>query len=230
LEDITVQKGFFPNNMTMTMASILGFFSCLYLALCAFVVAGCANISEEELVCPAVRLGEPSSLENTAECTCTVAATGTGTVTPAGNNNQDYPSAALASPSIGHGYQPRNGLVSSNDPLCMDDDADDCQARALLGVCAKRPVPTLQKCPYSCAVCNNHQRELRTVRTCYGEDQSAREPETFQVIRNMQDYMIRTVFADDERYGKVRAQVRTHRPSFFWLSRIVIFFTVVAAG
>jgi hypothetical protein len=101
-------------------------------------------------------------------------------------------------------YFPRS-LVSWGDNECADQDADECTMRAFLGDCAKRPNVFLEKCPFSCALCNNHQD--RKVRICYGKDQTANEKETLEIIRETQNYMIRQVFVE-EKFKSVRNIVR----------------------
>jgi hypothetical protein len=101
-------------------------------------------------------------------------------------------------------YLPRK-LISWGDTDCVDEDERDCEMRAFRGDCAKNPSVVLQKCPYSCALCNNHKGNK--VRTCYGDQQIANEAETLKVIQQMQEYMIHSVYVDDKKYGSVRAEV-----------------------
>lgn len=154
------------------------------------VAASLESVSEEEGSCSAV-----GSLGTAAKCT--ESSSGAGRFEPSPNNDSYYQT------SLTH------DLVSSNDPNCIDQDPDDCQIRALQGHCAKRPAQMLDKCPYSCALCNNHLKEEQQVRTCYGEVQNAKKLETLQHIRQMQEYMIRTVYVNDDAYQHVRVEVRT---------------------
>jgi len=97
-------------------------------------------------------------------------------------------------------------LLSTDDPSCLDENLDDCEMRALRGDCAKQPERVLRRCPNMCALCNNHNLDEQTVRTCYGEVQEAHEKKTLDLIEKMQDYMINTVYVDPQ-YENVRAEV-----------------------
>lgn len=164
------------------------------------LIGSLESVTKEEGSCSAV-----GSLGTTAECTDS-----SSNISLEANNDQEKTSLTRQGTS----------LVSSDDPDCIDQD-QYCKIRALQGHCAKRPAQMLHQCPHSCALCNNHLKEERQVRTCYGEVQNARESKTLQHIHEMQEYMIRTVYVDDETYGQVRAEVRA--PSADWIVFFVHF-------
>ena len=112
---------------------------------------------------------------------------------------------------------------------------------AFQGHCARHVNASLlqqQQCPYSCALCNNYyrsnkdddddddqqqqqqQQQRHKVRIFYGKDQDAAEPETVEHIRSMQEYMVHTVFADNNKsfnYKQVRAECKNrHAECSYW--------------
>lgn len=120
-----------------------------------------------------------------------------------------FPTAAINLESCGMNERgdcmlDHESMVSWGDPTCVDLMPDECSMRAAIGECAKYPDHMLGNCPLSCALCNNHHRNI--VRTCYGAPQTANEIETLELIRRMQSYMLHHVY-QDEKYRNVRVDV-----------------------
>ena len=179
-------------KMTMTARRVLGF--CVFLTSCTLALGG-SELPNNALTCRA-----REEQEETGECSITP--TTSPRVSPADVVPHRMPPSTLKD------FRFHSNLVSSNDPDCIDQNAHNCQGWALMDACAKRPGKMLVECPYSCGLCNNLLVDNNQVRTCYGKVQNAREPSTLAHIQTMQDYMIRTVYADDdEQYGRVRVQV-----------------------
>jgi hypothetical protein len=138
---------------------------------------------------------------------------------PEGCNAEPAMEGIIAAPpreNRGTEEAPRK-LVSWGDTDCVDQDERDCEMRAFRGDCAKNPSVVLKKCPSSCALCNNHKGNK--VRTCYGDPQTANEAETLEVIKQMQEYMIHSVYVDDAKYRSVRAECKNrNKDCAYWAS------------